>query len=64
MLEFEPRRYLSWVNKNYAIEKCKDQYRRMYVTALPNESIEVGRPVKKTPIYKKLKEMDMLSSTR
>ena len=47
MLEFEPRRYLGWVNKNYAIEKCKDQYRRMYVTALPNESIEVGRPIKK-----------------
>ena len=57
MLEFEPRRYLSWVNKSYAIEKCKDQYRRMYVTALPNESIEVGRPVKKTPIYKKLKDL-------
>jgi len=57
MLEFEPRRYLGWVNKNYAIEKCKDQYRRMYVTALPNESIEVGRPIKKTPIYKKLKDL-------
>jgi len=57
MLEFEPRRYLSWVNKDYAIEKCKDQYRRMYVTALPNESIEVGRPIKKTPIYKKLKDL-------
>ena len=57
MLEFEPRRYLSWVNKNYAIEKCKDQYRRMYVTALPNESIDVGRPIKKTPIYKKLKDL-------
>ena len=57
MLEFEPRRYLSWINKNYAIEKCKDQYRRMYVTALPNESIEVGRPIKKTPIYKKLKDL-------
>ena len=57
MLEFEPRRYLSWVNKNYAIEKCKDQYRRMYVTALPNESIEVGRPIKKTPIYKKLRDL-------
>ncbi len=57
MLEFEPRRYLSWINKDYAIEKCKDQYRRMYVTALPNESIEVGRPIKKTPIYKKLKDL-------
>ncbi len=55
MLEFEPRRYLSWANKNYAITKSTDQYRRMYVTPVPNESIEVGRPIKKTPIYSKLK---------
>jgi len=55
MLEFEPRRYLSWADKNYAITKSTDQYRRMYVTPVPNESIEVGRPIKKTPIYQKLK---------
>tara|TARA_B100001123_G_C15207535_1_gene985866 strand:+ start:22 stop:1236 length:1215 start_codon:yes stop_codon:yes gene_type:complete len=29
----------------------------MYVTAMPNESIEVGRPMKTTPIYNKLKNM-------
>ena len=57
MLEFEPRRYLSWANKNYAITKSTDQYRRMYVTPVPNESIEVGRPIKKTPIYSKLKNL-------
>jgi dimethylglycine dehydrogenase len=28
----------------------------MYVTPMPNESIDVGRPVKTTPIYKKLKD--------
>jgi len=56
MLEFEPRRYMSWANKDYAIKKSSDQYRRMYFTPLPNESIEVGRPMKKTPIYNKLKE--------
>jgi len=28
----------------------------MYFTPLPNESIEIGRPMKKTPIYNKLKE--------
>jgi len=55
MLEFEPRRYLSWADKNYATIKSTDQYRRMYVTPLPNESVEVGRPIKKTPIYSKLK---------
>jgi len=60
MLEFEPRRYLSWADKNYAIIKSTDQYRRMYVTPLPNESVEVGRPIKKTPIYSKLKNSGAL----
>jgi len=57
MLEFEPRRYMSWASKDYAIKKSSDQYRRMYFTPLPNESIETGRPMKKTPIYNKLKEL-------
>jgi len=55
MLEFEPRRYMSWANKDYTIKKSSDQYRRMYFTPLPNESIEIGRPMKTTPIYNKLK---------
>ena len=54
MLEFDPRRYLSWTNKDYAVAKCTDEYKRMYVTPLPNESLEVGRPIKTTSIYKKL----------
>jgi len=57
MLEFEPRRYMSWATKKYAIQKSIDQYKRMYVTPMPNESIEIGRPNKTTPIYKKLKDM-------
>ena len=57
MLEFEPRRYMSWVTKKYAVDKSIDQYTRMYVTPVPNESIDVGRPMKTTPIYKKLKDM-------
>ena len=54
MLEFDPRRYLSWTHKDYAVAKCTDYYKRMYVTPLPNESLEVGRPIKTTSIYKKL----------
>jgi len=57
MLEFEPRRYMSWATKKYAVDKSVDQYTRMYVTPMPNESIDVGRPMKTTPIYKKLKNM-------
>ena len=54
MLEFDPRRYLSWTHKDYAVAKCTDEYKRMYVTPLPNESLEAGRPIKTTSIYKKL----------
>jgi len=60
MLEFEPRRYMSWANKDYAIKKSSDQYKRMYFTPLPNESIEIGRPMKTTPIYNKLKNFGAL----
>ena len=56
MMEFEPRRYMSWVDKNYSVEKSKEQYRRMYVTPMPNDVVEVGRPMKTTPIYQKLRE--------
>ena len=56
MLEFDPRRYLSWAHKDYAVAKSTDEYKRMYVTPLPNEDLDAGRPIKKTPIYKKLKD--------
>ena len=56
MLEFDPRRYLSWAHKDYAVAKSIDEYKRMYVTPLPNEDLDVGRPIKKTPIYEKLKD--------
>ena len=48
---------MSLLNKKYAVDKSIDQYTRMYFTPVPNESIEVGRPMKTTPIYKKLKDM-------
>jgi dimethylglycine dehydrogenase len=56
MMEFEPRRYMSWVNKEYSIEKSKEQYRRMYVTPMPHDTIEVGRPMKTSGVYQKLKD--------
>ena len=56
MLEFEPRRFMSWVDKNYSIEKSKEQYRRMYITPMPHETVAAGRPMKTSAIYKKLKD--------
>lgn len=55
MLEFEPRRFMSWVNKEYSVEKSKEQYRRMYVASMPHETIDVGRPMKISGVYQKLK---------
>ena len=57
MLEFEPRRFMNWVDKSYSIEKSKEQYRRMYITPMPNETVAAGRPMKTSAIYKKLKDM-------
>jgi dimethylglycine dehydrogenase len=56
MMEFEPRRYLNWVNKEYSVEKSKEQYRRMYVTPMPHEKVEAGRPMKTSGVYQKLKD--------
>ena len=56
MMEFEPRRYMSWVNKEYSIEKSKEQYRRMYVTPMPHDTVEVSRPMKTSGVYQKLKD--------
>ena len=56
MMELEPRRYMSWVNKEYSIEKSKEQYRRMYVTPMPHDTVEVGRPMKTSGVYQKLKD--------
>jgi dimethylglycine dehydrogenase len=56
MMEFEPRRYLNWVNKEYSVEKSKEQYRRMYVTPMPHEKVEAGRPMKTSDVYQKLKD--------
>ncbi len=60
MLEFDPRRYLSWAHKDYAVAKSTDEYKRMYITPMPNESIEVGRPIKTTSIYNKLQDQGAL----
>ena len=60
MLEFDPRRYLSWAHKDYTVAKCTDEYKRMYVTPMPSESLEVGRPIKTTSIYKKLQDQGAL----
>ena len=54
--EIDPRRYGDWAVGDYCVKKSIDEYQQMYVTHLPGEYRDAGRPVKKTPLYSKLKD--------
>jgi len=54
--EFDPRRYGDWAAGGYTLEKSIDEYQLMYAIHLPGEFRDAGRPVKTTPIYRKLKD--------
>ncbi|SUZ89255.1 uncharacterized protein METZ01_LOCUS42109, partial [marine metagenome] len=53
--EMDPRRFDDWACGKYALDKSIDEYEHMYATHYPGEFREVGRPVRPTPIYEKLK---------
>ncbi len=55
MLEFDPRRYGPWALGDYCLHKSIDEYQQMYQVHPPGEFRDAGRPVKTTPIYKRLK---------
>ena len=55
--EMDPRRYGEYANlpNQFVVDKSIDEYQEMYQTHYPGEFRDVGRPIKKTPIYEKLK---------
>lgn len=55
--EMDPRRYGEYANlpNQFVVDKSVDEYQEMYQTHYPGEFRDVGRPIKKTPIYEKLK---------
>lgn len=53
--DMDPRRYGAWASGDYAIAKSIDEYQEMYQPSLPGEFREVGRPIRITPLYPKLK---------
>jgi len=56
--EMDPRRYGHWSIGEYALKKSIDEYEHMYATHYPGEFRNVGRPVRTTPIYEKLKKQN------
>jgi dimethylglycine dehydrogenase len=56
MLGLDPRRYASWANGPYTLDKCIDEYQQMYQVHYPGEYRAAGRPVRTTPLYATLKD--------
>jgi dimethylglycine dehydrogenase len=52
----DPRRYGTWSLGDYALQKSIDEYQQMYQVHYPGEFREAGRPVRTTPLYRKLKD--------
>ncbi len=58
MAGFDPRRYGSWANGQYAIDKSVEEYQHMYELYFPGESRPAGRPVRVTPLYEQFTAAD------
>ena len=54
--EFDSRRFGDWAIGDYAVEKSIDEYKHMYFIHFPGEFRDAGRPVRTTPLYRKLKD--------
>ena len=55
MREFDPRRFGSWATKDYTAEVSVTDYHHMYYCYKPAEQHEVGRGLRKSSLYDKLK---------
>ncbi|MGB9142191.1 MAG: FAD-dependent oxidoreductase [Aestuariivirga sp.] len=55
MREFDPRRFGNWASKDYAAEVSIADYHHMYYCFKPGEQHEIGRGLRKSSLYEKLK---------
>ena len=55
MLEFDPRRFGGWADKEYATQTSIVDYQHMYYCYRPGEQHETCRPMRKTSLYDRLK---------
>jgi dimethylglycine dehydrogenase len=51
MREFDPRRFGEWATKEYAATSAIADYQHMYYCWKPSEQHEVGRGLRKSPLY-------------
>ncbi|MFO1089487.1 MAG: FAD-dependent oxidoreductase [Hyphomicrobiales bacterium] len=55
MREFDPRRFGTWAEGDYAVETSIEDYHHMYYCYRPNEQHMAGRPVRVSSVYDRLK---------
>jgi len=55
MREFDPRRFGNWATKDYTAEVSVADYHHMYYCYKPAEQHDVGRGLRKSSLYEKLK---------
>jgi len=55
MWSLDPRRYGTWVNREYAARKNEECYAHVYVLHHPDEEREACRPLRTAPAYDRLK---------
>jgi len=55
MREFDPRRFGNWATKDYTAEVSVADYHHMYYCYKPAEQHQVGRGLRKSSLYEKLK---------
>jgi dimethylglycine dehydrogenase len=57
MLGVDPRRYGDYCTKSYLIEKNEEAYAHVFVTHFPDEERPAARPLRRTPVYDRLKDL-------
>jgi len=56
MLGVEPRRFGSYVNKDYLIAKTEEAYENVFVIHFPDEERPAGRPLRTAPCYERMRD--------
>jgi dimethylglycine dehydrogenase len=56
MRQFDPRRFGTWADRRYAVEKVKEDYVQRHEVAYPGKDRPAARPVRTSSLYSRLGE--------